>query len=43
VYNHAFEFEPLVNLKLFDLIFEELPKADFIPDVCWIKFASENF
>ena len=36
-HNHAFEFEDKGGKIFFDLLFEELPEANFIPDVYWIK------
>ena len=38
-HNHAFEFEPLEGTRIFDVLFEELPEADFIQDVYWTRFA----
>ncbi len=37
-HNHAFEFEDKGGSNLFELLFEEFPEADFLPDVYWIKF-----
>jgi sugar phosphate isomerase/epimerase len=36
-HNHSFEFDPLEGTNLFELLFEELPEAHFLPDVYWIK------
>ncbi len=41
-HNHAFEFIPVEGKKIFDILFEELPEADFIQDVYWTKFAGED-
>ena len=38
-HNHAFEFDTVDGERLFDIIFNELPEADFIQDVYWTKFA----
>lgn len=36
-HNHSFEFKAIGGTNIFELLFEELPEADFIPDVYWIK------
>lgn len=41
-HNHAFEFEDVEGAKIFDILFEELPEADFIQDVYWTKFAGAD-
>lgn len=37
-HNHAFEFESKEGTNIFEVLFEELPEADFLPDVYWIKY-----
>lgn len=36
-HNHSFEFDPVDGTNLFEILFEELPEANFLPDVYWIK------
>ena len=36
-HNHSFEFEDKGGTNIFELLFEELPEAVFLPDVYWIK------
>lgn len=36
-HNHSFEFDDKGGTNIFELLFEELPEADFLPDVYWIK------
>ncbi len=41
-HNHAFEFIPVEGKRIFDILFDELPEADFIQDVYWTKYAGED-
>ncbi len=41
-HNHGYEFEPLEGKKIFDILFEELPDAEFIYDVYWARYAGED-
>ena len=41
-HNHAFEFDPIDGVKIFDVLFDELPEADFIQDVYWTRYAGED-
>jgi sugar phosphate isomerase/epimerase len=41
-HNHAFEFAPLEGTNIFEVLFEELPEADFIQDVYWTTFAGAD-
>lgn len=36
-HNHSFEFDPVDGTNLFEILFEEFPEANFLPDVYWIK------
>ena len=38
-HNHAFEFDKFDGTCVFDILFEELPEADFIQDVYWTRYA----
>lgn len=41
-HNHAFEFELIDGVRIYDLLIEELPDMNFIHDVYWTKFAGED-
>lgn len=38
-HNHAFEFNKFDNKRIYDILIEELPEAEFIHDVYWSKYA----
>ena len=41
-HNHAFEFEPIEGVRIYDYLIEELPDMDFIHDVYWSTYAGED-
>lgn len=41
-HNHAFDFIAADGVKFYDFLFDEIPDADFIPDVYWMKYADED-
>ena len=41
-HNHGYDFLPFDGVKFFDFVFENLPDADFIPDVYWMRYAGED-
>ena len=41
-HNHAFEFEPLDGMEIYDYLIEELPDMDFIHDVYWSTYAGKD-
>lgn len=41
-HNHAFEFEPVDGVRIYDYLIEECPEFDFIHDVYWSTYAGED-
>ncbi len=41
-HNHHYDFEAADGVNFYDFLFEELPDADFIPDVYWMRYAGED-
>ena len=38
-HNHAFEFEKVDGMTIYDILIDELPELDFIIDTYWVKYA----
>ena len=42
-HNHAFEFESVDGMLIYDMLIDALPELDFIIDTYWIKYAGHDY
>ena len=42
-HNHAFEFETVNGMLIYDMLIDALPELDFIIDTYWIKYAGHDY